>query len=194
MRIEPHYHQNTNTLVEDLKKGLPCAYNFLMKNYETQIGNLCLGVLNNQQEAEDITQDTFVEIYRSIHKFRGDANLKTWMYRIAMNKSLNRLKKLNKKRNLSLSHISSDILGFGGRSAQERMEEADTQKVMRLALEALPVRQREAIVLKRLDDYTQEEIAEFMDCSEKAVESLIQRAKQNLKKLLQTYYEEVFKS
>jgi len=80
-------------LFERIKNREELAFRELVENYQTMVINTSYGLLQNYNEAEDISQDVFVEVYESIHKFSGDSKLSTWLYRIAINKSINACKK-----------------------------------------------------------------------------------------------------
>ena len=81
-----------------LKEGDPSAFRKLVADHQDRIVNTCYGFLQNRQDAEDVAQEVFMEAFRSILKFRGDAKISTWLYRIAVNRSLNLIQSKKKKR------------------------------------------------------------------------------------------------
>ena len=83
-------------LINRLKQGDEPAFRILVEDYRKQVVNTCFGLLHNYDDAEDVAQDVFIEAFRSIHKFRGDSKIETWLYRIAINRSLNHIRN-NKK-------------------------------------------------------------------------------------------------
>ena len=85
-------------LIDRIKKGDQQAFKLLFDKYHVKVFNTCMGFLHNKNDAEDITQDVFIEVYKSINKFRGDSKFSTWIYRIAFNKSLNHIRD-NKRSN-----------------------------------------------------------------------------------------------
>ena len=152
--------------------------------------NLCLNYLHNQQDAKETTQDVFVKIHAKLPSFQGDSSLKTWVYRIAVNHSLDCLKA--KKRQKRFVFIRS-IFGMEGEALYDspqfhhpgvQLEDREALESLFQLINQLPESQWTALILKHLDDLPQKEIAGIMQLTVKAVESLLQRAKQNLEKKL----------
>lgn len=149
--------------------------------------NLCLNYLHNPQDAEEATQDVFVKVHDGLSKFRGDAALLTWIYRVAINTSLDHLKARKRKKRSFFG-----MLGFTDDAAERVpgsefdhpglvMENKEaTERVFR-SIEKLPGQQQTALLLKATEGMGQSEIAEVLGVSVKAVESLLSRAKQKLK-------------
>ncbi len=154
--------------------------------------NLALQYVQNVQDAEDITQEVFVKLYQNLHHFNADAaSLKTWIYRIAINQSLDfiKAKKAKKRFGFITSLFKSEsnepveeIANFNHPGVASEDKEA-LQEVFGFINE-LPKNQRTAFILARLEDKSQKEIVEIMNMTIKAVESLLQRAKQSLQKKL----------
>lgn len=147
--------------------------------------NLCLNYLQNTEDAEEVTQDVFVKVFQKQGDFKNQSSLKTWIYRITINQCLDFLKaKKRKKRfgfivpiydnntNLSYSEFKHPGILLENKEA--------TENLLKLINE-LPPNQKTALLLKVIDDLPQKEIADIMQLSEKAVESLLSRAKGNLK-------------
>lgn len=148
-----------------------------------------MGFLHNKNDAEDLTQDIFIQAYQSLEGFRADSSFSTWIYRIAVNASLNRVRKNTGNTILHridtffqpiqdkelLSSIHDDV------NPESILISKEQNKWVQNALDSLPENQRTAIVLSKYDDLPQKEIAEIMKTTEGAVEALIQRAKANLR-------------
>lgn len=174
------------------------AFRILVEKYQAMVYKACFHILNNYQDAEDVAQDTFVEAYLSIANFRGDAKISTWLYRIAINKSKNLLRKnrwqaLMQRFDKYLPGDKSVAFDTEDRSAHEDMhlyEKSEDQKVLWKAIENLPENQRIAFTLNKYDELSYQEIADVMQTSLSAVESLIHRAKLNLQKKLMNYFSE----
>lgn len=174
------------------------AFRILVEKYQAMVYKACFHILNNYQDAEDVAQDTFVEAYLSIANFRGDAKISTWLYRIAINKSKNLLRKnrwqaLMQRFDKYLPGEKPVAFDTEDRSAHEDMhlyEKSEDQKVLWKAIENLPENQRIAFTLNKYDELSYQEIAEVMQTSLSAVESLIHRAKLNLQKKLMNYFSE----
>ncbi|MCF8233358.1 MAG: RNA polymerase sigma factor [Bacteroidales bacterium] len=175
-------------LVKRLQKGEEEAFRELVGDVYHEVVKIATGFLHNRADAEDIAQDVMVEVYRSIRKFRGDASLTTWIYRIAVNKSLNAIRK-TKRQNLHADVIEiSDKAVEHNPNQETQTENEERAKVLHKALDALPKNQRMAFVLAKYEDMSYQQIAAVMETSLSSIESLMHRAKKNLQKKLLNYY------
>lgn len=177
-------------LVFELKEGDEKAFRKLISVYSPKVFNLCYRFLLNIHDAEDVAQEVFLEIHKSISTFKGESKLSTWIYRIATTKCLDELKKRNRKKRItSLGKTIGleKIAGFiaGGNRPDYSAEENESVQFIMSALDSLPENQRIALTLSKLQDYGNNEIAELMNLSLTAVDSLIYRGKQNLKAALE---------
>ncbi len=174
-------------LIENLKKNDNDAFRLLVKLQHEKVYQICYGFLRNKEDAEDITQDVFVEILKSIHFFRGDSSLNTWIYRIAVTRSLNLIKK-NKIKNFtnSLEQLllfkQSEPISYHEPFAQ--LTQKEQAKIIQTEIDKLPKNQKIAFTLHKYNDHSYNEIAEIMNVSLSSVESLIHRAKIKLKEQL----------
>ena len=173
------------------------AFKELVQRYEHTVFKTCIGFLHNKEEAEELTQDVFVEVYQSIERFRQEAKLSTWLYRVSVNKSLNYLKKTKKERAiLSLEsfvridngELRIDNGEFGSEHGETRMDNEEKAMMLEKSLDSLPPNQKIAFTLNKYDEMAYKDIAEVMDMSVSSVESLIHRAKLNLQKKLFDYF------
>jgi RNA polymerase sigma-70 factor (ECF subfamily) len=149
------------------------------------------------EDAEDVTQEIFITIHLNIKEFKEESSLSTWIYRIAVNKCLEFIRKKNRKKR---SGIFKSIFSSDGERAIEnhsdfthpgiQLENQERAKVLFKAIELLPEQQKSAYILHKLEQVSYNEIASIMEVSLSSVESLLFRAKQNLKKHLIVYYEE----
>ncbi|MES2590108.1 MAG: sigma-70 family RNA polymerase sigma factor [Bacteroidota bacterium] len=172
-------------LIIKLKAGDSLAFNFLIQSYATKVLNTCYRFFLDQQDAEDISQEVFLEVYQSIHSFRSDSKLSTWIYRIAITKSLDELKKRKRKKRISsfgkilhLDDISNWISGTS--NADKNLLEKESVSEIMNSLDNLPENQRVALTLSKIEGYSNPEIAEIMQTTIGAVESLVFRAKKKL--------------
>lgn len=192
---------NEQELVKALILGQESAYKTVVNNYQLNVYNTCIGILNDEDAAKDISQEVFIELFQSVNKFRGDSKLSTWLYRIAINKSLNYIRD-NKKHSVvkSIQRFFSsnereeniEIQDFSNISPIELFEQKDHNKALQKAIEKLPANQKTAFVLKNYDDLSYKQITEIMELSMSSVESLIHRARKSLQKELAHYYENNF--
>jgi len=188
---------NDSALIGEIKSGNALAFKDLVEQHQDLVVNTCYGFLRNRDDADDMAQDVFVEVYKAVHAFREEAKLSTWLYRIAVNKCLNQIKK-NKRRRW----IKSLQAAFGGEEEEQEivdessanpqsdLEQQERAKILHQAIEALAENQRIAFTLSKFDELSYREIAEVMGTTIPAVESLLNRAKKNLQKKLYDYYSE----
>lgn len=170
-------------LIDETRKGSNEAFSVLVSRYQDQVGKTVIGMLGNCMEAEDVGQETFIRFYRSIKDFRGESGLSTYLTRIALNLSLNELKK--RKRNYSL-YFSQDGEEKELNIAQpDDMESAtDTKEIVQKVLQTLPAKFRSVVVLRMIDGYSTKETAEILNLPIGTVLSRLARAQRSLKEKL----------
>lgn len=162
----------------------------LLNQHQSKVLNVCYKFLLNKEDAEDITQEVFLEVFLSIHKFKGEAQIGTWIYRIAISKCLDEIKKRKRQKRIS---SFGKILGL--QFAQNKksiatepdvtLEQKQHFELLHAALNKLPNTQRIAFTLSKIDGYSNEEIASIMQTTIAAVESLIYRARKKIKEDLE---------
>lgn len=187
---------NEKQLIESLAKGEEAAYRLVVDQYQEQVLNTCLGFVPNTQDAEDLTQEVFIEVFRSIKQFRRDSKLSTWLYRIAVSKSLEFIRYRKRKKRQA---FFQSLIGLEDRQIQDtadwfnhpgvQLENKQRAEVLYQKIDQLPQNQRIAFTLSKLEQMSYKEIATIMDTSVSSVESLLFRAKKNLQKSLKVYYE-----
>jgi RNA polymerase sigma-70 factor (ECF subfamily) len=187
---------NELELIQQLRAGDELAFKSLVANYQDMVYNTALGIVQNSEDAEDVTQEVFIQVYRSIDQFKGDARLSTWIYRITTTKALDHIRSRRRKKrfafitslfgpNDELVHEPVDFQHPG--VALDRKEQA---ALLFRMIEQLPENQKVAFTLHKTEDLSYQEIAEVMKLSVSAVESLLFRARQNLRKLLEKHYQQ----
>lgn len=184
--------------IEKLKAGLESEFKRFVELYKNQIVNTCYGFTHNYHDAQDIAQEVFVEVYESISNFNEDAQLSTWLYRISVNKSLDFLRKQKrKKRWADLTKVDIDNKDehdnwFADSLTPElTLEQKERINILNYAIGKLPTNQKTAFTLHKYDDLSYQEIAKVLETSISSVESLMFRAKKNLKKSLTKYYSSI---
>lgn len=180
--------EQDRALVERLKRRDEAAFTELVRRYERRVFQLVLRMLGDAGEAEDVAQDVFLTVFKSIDGFRGDSKLSTWIYRIAANHSKNRLKYLDRRargkkteldelteheRLESASMTASAALARPDQQAEAHQMEA----VMRRAIDALDEEQRELVILRDVENLSYEEIQEITGLPEGTVKSRLHRAR-----------------
>jgi RNA polymerase sigma-70 factor (ECF subfamily) len=181
--------------IGQLREGNLNAYQELVTQFSRRIYNTALGLLQNKEDAEDITQEVFVEIYQSVSRFNERSKLSTWIYRITVSKSLELIRSRNRKKRAGIlfslfgkeNHLAiTNTSPFYHPGV--KLENKERTAILFQAIEKLPVNQRTAFTLHKLENLSYAELAEIMGVSVSSVESLMFRAKQNLRKLLGNYY------
>jgi RNA polymerase sigma-70 factor (ECF subfamily) len=167
-----------------VSEGNQLSFRQLYDLYNKLVYNTAMSFVPDVSTAEEITQDVFTKIYRSAGSFNGKSSVKTWIYRITVNTALNQIKKNNRVRSLHLEYDLEIEFNHPG-ILLENKESANT---LQLAIGSLPESQRTAFVLSFIEDLPRQEVANIMGTSLKANESLLQRAKGNLRKKLEKLY------
>jgi RNA polymerase sigma-70 factor (ECF subfamily) len=166
----------------------------LYEEYHKRAFNSALSILQHADEAEEIVQDVFLEVHRSASNFKGDSSISTWLYRITVNKSLDQLR--YRKRKKRSAFLISLFTGSDSAPIQPPdfnhpgvvLENKENAAILFKVIDRLPEQQKAAFVLSQIEELPQKEISEILGVSHKAVESLIQRAKVNLRKQLENSY------
>ncbi len=162
----------------------------IYNQYKNLVFNLALQYCQNRQDAEEITQDVFVKVFDKLNRFRNDSELKTWIYRITINQSLDFIKsKKRQKRSFIYSLFDNQselnknqIIDFNHPGVI--VENNEELEILMRKIYALPENQKTVIILLKIEGLSQKQVAEIMKLKEGAVESLFQRAKSSLKKIL----------
>ncbi|MBC8186105.1 RNA polymerase sigma factor [candidate division KSB1 bacterium] len=188
----------TDISLKDLKSGSEEAFKELVELHQDRVINICFRFLNNREDAEDTAQDVIVEVYQSINRFRGEAKLSIWIYRIAVSKSLDRIRKMKtKKRMVQLKSLfgleaHEEPAAPTATKPDETLEQQERAAILHRCVRELAENQEIAITLNKYNEFSYKEIAEIMGTSLSAVESLIHRGMKNLKEKLYLYYGQNF--
>ena len=187
---------NDYEFIEALREGTNKAHAQLLEEYQQKVFATCISFVPNQEDAEDIAQEVFVEIFNSTEKFKGESKLSTWIYRIATNKCLEFIRKKNAKKRFGFMQSlmgndlpidrSSYFTEFNHPGVQ--LENKEKTEILFAAIHKLPEAQRVVYTLNKIDDLSYKEVSEITDKSVSSIESLLFRAKKNLKTLLYEYY------
>ena len=174
---------NDDALMAAVARGEEAAFRLLVQRWENEVRAFLIHMLSSVEEAEDLTQDTFVQVFRKAQKYKGEGKFKSWLFRIAGNLARS---KLRRRKILGWVRFNPDIhdRAGGGDDPAMTMRKKNEAKMVHSALAGLPGRQREALVLHRFQGLKYKEIAEAMGISLSAVESLIQRAMGELRSTL----------
>jgi RNA polymerase sigma-70 factor (ECF subfamily) len=173
-------------LISSVLHGDNDAFKEIVRKYEPRVAATVIGMLGHGPEAEDIGQETFVRLYQSLHKFRGESSLATYITRIAINLSLNEIRRRGRRRQIYLTNSEEKIERLadpGNYSEQKEMGE-----LIYRGLQKLPAKFRSVIVLRLIDGYSTEETAKILNLPVGTVLSRLSRAQIKLKTILEPLY------
>jgi RNA polymerase sigma factor (sigma-70 family) len=179
-------------LIIKLQQGDEGAFKAIVEAWQSMVYNTAISIVQNAEDAEDITQETFVQVYQSVNTFRGDAKFSTWLYRIVVTKSLDHVRKKKRKKRFAVLQTffgeieENSIPDFNHPGVM--IEKKEKAHELFKALKQIPDKQRIAFTLHKMEGMSYLEVAEIMNTTLYAVESLLQRAKNNLKKELEKFY------
>jgi RNA polymerase sigma-70 factor (ECF subfamily) len=182
--------------IERLRARDERAFNDLVKQYERRVFGLLLRLIGRRDEAEDLAQEVFVQVFKAIGGFRGEAKLSTWIFRIAVNLSKNRTKYLARRRVDSQDHfdgVGDDAPLHGAKDATMAVIARPDELLSGIELEAIVERSiaelepefREVLILRDVEDMSYEEIAEITGLADGTVKSRIHRARLQLKEAVE---------
>jgi RNA polymerase sigma-70 factor (ECF subfamily) len=181
-------------LVAQLQLGSEAAFRSLVTQYQDRIYRTALSLLRNPEEAEDVAQEVFVEVHQTIGRFRGEAALSTWLYRVATSRALKSLRRSRTKKRFA---YFTSLLGFGNEVLHESPDHAhplallEGQQQLQLLIAhiaQLPDQQQVAFTLRHEQELSYEEIAAVLATTVPAVESLLFRARKTLRHHLQPHF------
>jgi len=183
-------------LLEGLKTGDEAAYEYLLAHFQQQVYSLVQRLIDDPNEAGDVTQEVFLKIFRSVSQFRGDSSLKTWIYRIAVNEAYNRRRWFGRHRRPEIGLETQepgrsylDYLHDPSRTPFDLVLNEERRSAIGKALEGLNPAFRSAVVLRDLEELSYEEIADVLDISLGTVKSRILRGREALRRALMDQFE-----
>lgn len=175
-------------LLELAKAGKQFAYSEIMRRFENKVAGTVFGMLGKTQEAEDVCQNVFIRFFKSMEQFRGDSAMGTYITRIAINLSLNEIKKNSKHSFFDLESIfkknKSDFI------EQSKIHSLEGKEIVQAALNKLEPKFRSVIVLRIIDGYSTKETSEILNTPVGTVLSRLSRAQEKLKTILTPLMEE----
>ncbi|RAJ08926.1 RNA polymerase sigma-70 factor (ECF subfamily) [Chitinophaga skermanii] len=183
-----------DALVKRLQEGDEEAFRSLVDTWQSLVYNTALSLVQQEEDAEDIAQEVFITAYESIHQFKGDAKISTWLYKIAVTKSLDHIRKKNRKKRWG------KLASIFGKQEEEMVSPPDFQHpgvtlenkeraaMLMKAVDTLPSMQKAVFVLHKMEGLSTREIAEILELTVAAVDAHMHRAKKNLQVYLENYY------
>ncbi len=182
--------KNEDTLlVNRLKKGERKAFDELVNKYKKRIYYLAYSLTNNHADALDLSQEAFIKVYKSIHRFRGRSSFYTWLYRITVNICLNHLKKKAKRKEISFDERIEVAQVDWWSNPKKALENKELQENLTRAIDSLPPQQKTVFTLRHLEGLSHKEIASILGCSIGSVKANLFQALQKLRNRLKGYVE-----
>jgi RNA polymerase sigma-70 factor (ECF subfamily) len=181
-------------LIKALQQDAEPAFSLLVNAYQHMVFNVALGIVQQHQEAEDIAQEVFIQVHQSIKDFKGEAKLSTWLYRIAITKSLDWQRRKTRKKRFA---VVKNLFGLNNDLIHEApdfhhpgvsMENKEQAALLFKAINSLPDNQKIAFTLNKVEGLSYQHVADIMAVTVPSVEAYLHRAKENLRKTLTNYY------
>ena len=196
-----HYelHDPDVRLMLQVRDGDAAAFTELVLRYQNRLLTVLEHLVGNREQAEDLTQDVFIRVFKARERYLPEAKFSTWLFTIANNVASNALRSRSRRREvgvpegngadsapLALDQLAKAASGFMPTRALDQAEQAE---MVRHAVAALSERQRMALLLAKFEGMSYQDIAQTMDLSVQAIKSLLSRARVNLKEILTPYVE-----
>jgi RNA polymerase sigma factor (sigma-70 family) len=175
--------------INQIIRGDTNVFGVLVDRYKEMIFTLALKMIKNREEAEEVSQDTFVKVYNSLNKFKGDSKFSTWIYKIAYNTCLDRLKKNKKEENTISIDEFSDHLVKTLDNALSALEEKERKQTIQNCLNLLSREENFLLTLYYFDDQNLDEIAKIMDINSNNVKVKLFRSRKKLAVILKKQLE-----
>lgn len=175
------------SIIKQVLGGDADAFEHIVKKYEKKVYNLALRYLKNRDDALDLSQEVFIQVYNNLAQFRGDSQFSTWIYRVTYNKCVDMLRKTQKlRRNVVMSTDDENFFETRDRRAsiEEDYEGRETLVTVMKIIDTLPSEQRDVVFLRYIKDLSYSQIADVLELAEGTVKSRLNRARLKIKEQL----------
>jgi RNA polymerase sigma-70 factor, ECF subfamily len=169
----------------------------LVELYQEKVRNTCYRYVHNSEDADDLTQEVFIQVHESLPYFREQSEISSWIYRIAVNKALDFIRRQKRKKRFAQvtslfgsEEAKEGIVPAASSNPHQELEQREQKQILKRAIDSLPENQKTAIILSKYEGFSNKEIASIMSLSVSAVEALLHRAKKSLHSQLYHYFEE----
>ena len=187
---------NEQNFINQLQAGTDTAFSRLLDDYQQKVFGTCISFIPNKEDAEDVAQEVFLEVFKSISKFKGDSKLSTWIYKITTNKCLEFIRKKNSKKRFAFmqtilgNEIPLDKTSYFTEVNHPGilLENKEKSAIIFKAINTLPESQRVIFTLAKIDGKSYQEIIEITGKSLSSIESIMFRAKKGLQEKLAKFY------
>jgi len=184
-------------LVARLREGEEAAFEELVRTYTARLLAVARRIVGSHEEAKDVVQETFLAAFKSLDRFRGEANLGTWLSRIAVNQCLMKLRSRRRKPEQSIEDLLPTFLPDGHQVRESALWEVsiDTQvernevfALVRQAIDRLPANYRTVLLLRDIEELSTEEVARMLSVTSNTIKVRLHRARQALRTLLEPHF------
>jgi RNA polymerase sigma-70 factor, ECF subfamily len=186
-------------LMLEVRNDNAAAFEELVARYQGRLLTVLRHLVGNREQAEDLTQEVFLRVYRARKTYEPGAKFATWLFSIANHAASNSLRDKSRRHEVTLRTHDSGPLGArpfdktlqasSGQMPARQLDKAEMRDIVRMSVETLGERQRMAVLLSKFEGMSYAEIAEVMEISPQALKSLLSRARENLREVLQPYFE-----
>ena len=185
-------------LMLEVRGGNAAAFEELVARYQSRLVTFFRHLLGSREQSEDLAQEVFLRVYRARETYQPGAKFSTWLYKIANHVAANAIRDRSRRPEFTLQTRDSGPMGArpldlmlqasSGQMPSRQLDKAEVREFVRMAIEALSERQRMAVLLCKFEGMTYAEISEIMEISLQAVKSLLSRARENLREVMQPYF------
>jgi RNA polymerase sigma-70 factor, ECF subfamily len=184
-------------LMLEVRNGNAAAFEELVLRYQGRLQTVLRHLVGSPEQAEDLAQEVFLRVYRARESYMPESKFSTWLYTIANHAAANALRSRSRRPEITLPSRDSGPMGArpldnmlqasSGQMPARQLDKAETREIVRMAIESLSNRQRMAVLLSKFESMSYADIAAVMEMSPQAVKSLLTRARENLREVLQPY-------
>lgn len=182
------------SLLRRLRERDERAFRELVALHRDRVYNICYRMMGSKTDAEDVAQEVFIAVFKTIDSFREESKFSTWLYRVSVNHCKNRIKYLARRHDRDRDELDENTAGANGvamspptRSADRALEGIQLEELLREAINTLDEEHRTVVVLRDVEDLSIEEICEITDLPDGTVKSRLHRARLALRKKLQKH-------
>ncbi len=186
-------------LVREFKEGNLEAYDKIVERYQKKIYGLSFNLCRNQMDAQDVTQEVLLTLFRKIETFQGKSAFSSWVYRITLNATYMRLRSKKKEPNVSIDDLMPSLNGAGyqqekiqdwSEDTESLLFDNETRETIQKAVDQLPEKEKVVFILRDVEGLSTEKVSGILDLTIPAVKSRLHRARLFLRKKLSNYFEE----
>ena len=181
------------TWLKQAAKGDSTAFEKLVLKYQSQVYNFCFRIMGNSEDAADMTQETFLKVWRNLESFHGEASFATWLFRLASNTCLDQLRSMKRRPTLPMTLTDRDgeeqtmEVPDSAPSPEEQLVKKEDSVLLQEAMSSLDAEQRQILTLRVVNDLSYTEIAQALSLKEGTVKSRLARAREHLRKKLENF-------